>query len=147
MPIEVPRRVRKTYTRERSRLSDLPPLCKMLVYIRLDQAAWLDEEQERRLARKKRGGIKRGRPPAAPPEPDPDAPPADPNAPLAPVHKGRSGKYSEMAREAIDLLIEYSRHAEFMASKLAKGPQRGPAARSPEPAAPGPQSSGNSGQS
>lgn len=119
MPIEMPRRVRKTYTRERSHFPRPAPMYKLVVYIRADQAVWLAEEEERRLARNK------GRRVAAPlpakavlDHPDDAVPPVI-------ERKGRSGKYSEMTREGIDLLIEYARHAEFMDTKLRSGSRAG----------------------
>lgn len=133
MPTDMPNRVRKTYTHDRAHLTDPAPVAKLVVYIRPDQAAWLAEEQERRLARRtgRRAG-KRVAPPPAPAATGADvAPPLDPSAPPLPKSAGRNGKYSEMTREAIDLLIEYSRHAEFMAAKL-----RPPAAAPPVLAVP-----------
>lgn len=109
MPTIVPPKVRKTYTRERSHLTDPPPMARLVVYIRADQATWLVEEEGRRLSQRKR---RRG------PAPGPVV--SAESAELT-SRKGRNGKLSEIVREGIDLVIEYARHAEFMAAKLGSG--------------------------
>lgn len=82
--------------------------------------------------------------------------------------RGRNAPMSELVREALDLLIEYTAHQEFMKSKVGRArsaktatksagsaestesaatpavPAGGPAARSPESAVPDPRSSDNS---
>lgn len=63
---------------------------------------------------------------------------------------GRNAGASQILREAIDLLIEYAQHKDFLRGKASSvrgaAPVGGPDARSPESGAPGQQSSGSSGR-